>query len=119
MAAAHRRVPPSQSAGGAPGVVEVASEFFRRTGKDGDGQISKDELKRVVPRSNDGPSIDSVFDRVDFNGNGTITEAELAASFKGVVEEMQAKLHPTDHRGYDRAGLAVDAAAESGFSTLI
>ena len=66
-------------------------ELLRKADKDGDGKVSKDELKAVMPQSNTGPGVDNLFAKIDTNNDGFIDKAEDAAAL--------AKVHRGRHHG--------------------
>ncbi|MGC4086261.1 MAG: EF-hand domain-containing protein [Vicinamibacterales bacterium] len=56
-------------------------QFFEKADADGNGGISKDELKTMLeqrPRADEGrgPSLDDLFSRIDADGDGEISSAE-------------------------------------------
>lgn len=58
------------------------SELFQRLDKDGNGAITKDELREGLTELNmevDDSKIDSFYSRVDINGDGKITMPEFEA----------------------------------------
>ncbi len=58
---------------------------FKKIDQDGDGKLTKDELKTGMPQNGRGPSVDDIFSKVDTNQDGVIDEAED----KTASEEMQ------------------------------
>jgi Ca2+-binding EF-hand superfamily protein len=55
---------------------------FKKIDQDGNGKITKDELKAGMPQDGKGPSVDDIFSKVDTNQDGVINEAEDKAAFE-------------------------------------
>jgi len=56
-------------------------ELLRKADKDGDGKISKDELKAAMPQG-DTAGVDDLFKTIDTNGDGFIDQSEDAAALR-------------------------------------
>ena len=50
--------------------------MFDRLDADGDGKITKAELKAAIPAGGKGPSVDDIMSQADTNGDGAIDESE-------------------------------------------
>ena len=79
-------------------------DIFKKIDQDGDGKITKDELKTALanrPGGNDGkgPSLDDLFSRIDTNGDGSIDESENSAFL-----DAQAKNRPHGQHGQHGQG---------------
>jgi Ca2+-binding EF-hand superfamily protein len=70
---------------------------FKKIDQDGDGKITKDELKAALPRDGRGPSVDDIFSKVDTNQDGVIDQAED----KAAVQQMR-QAHQGHHHGPPR-----------------
>ena len=58
----------------------IRQHRFQRADVDGDGNVTKEELSKVLPKNGKGPSVDEVFTKVDANRDGAIDAAEDAAA---------------------------------------
>jgi Ca2+-binding EF-hand superfamily protein len=74
-------------------------DFFKKIDQDGDGKVTKDELKTFLSSKSGGanspagaPNIDDIFSRIDTNGDGTIDESENATFMQSM------KSHHHHHR---------------------
>jgi Ca2+-binding EF-hand superfamily protein len=54
---------------------------FKKIDQDGDGKITKDELKASLPQNGKGPSVDELFTKMDTNQDGTIDAEEGKVGF--------------------------------------
>ena len=78
-----------------------AQQLFQKIDTDGDGRITKDEMKASAPKggSRPGPSIDSLFSQIDTDGDGGIDETENQA----FLESAKSRRHgPPDAAGMAR-----------------
>jgi Ca2+-binding EF-hand superfamily protein len=57
---------------------------FKKIDQDGDGKLTKDELKAGMPQNGRGPSVDDIFTKVDTNQDGAIDETEDRAAFEAM-----------------------------------
>lgn len=82
-------------------MIKAASrvvDFFRHLDSDGDGNVTRAEFRSALPLLGFGAggrgAIDSLFDSLDTNGNGTIEYEELAAVLRrddvAIAAELQA-----------------------------
>jgi Ca2+-binding EF-hand superfamily protein len=67
---------------GAEAMEAMRQNRFKKIDQDGDGKISKDELKAGMPQNGKGPSVDDIFSKVDTNQDSVIDEAEDKAAFE-------------------------------------
>ena len=73
---------------GDEGQEETIQLLFPLIDKDGDGLVSKEEFKNLLDKLNDNEDPDDVdditkgFDKLDGDGNGTISFEELIEAFK-------------------------------------
>lgn len=56
--------------------------MFKKADQDGDGKISKDELKSVLPKKGNGPNVDEIFQKIDSNQDGSIDATEHETALK-------------------------------------
>jgi Ca2+-binding EF-hand superfamily protein len=75
-------------------------DFFKKMDTDGDGKVTKDELKTFLSDKSGGakapqgaPSIDDIFSRIDTNGDGSIDESENTSFMQSM------KSHHPHHQG--------------------
>lgn len=69
----------TESAAGIDGAAN-AQQLFQKMDVDGDGKITKEEMKASAPRGGSrGPSIDDLFNHIDTDSNGAVTETENRA----------------------------------------
>ncbi len=75
--------------GGISGSSSAGAEMYaiwknmlKKADQDGDGKISKDEFKALIPQNGKGPSVDDVFGAVDTNADGYIDAAETETALK-------------------------------------
>jgi Ca2+-binding EF-hand superfamily protein len=61
------------------GLSAMWQELLKKADQDGDGKISKEEFKTVMPQG-DGAGVESRFNKIDTNGDGLIDESENAAA---------------------------------------
>jgi Ca2+-binding EF-hand superfamily protein len=57
-------------------VSAMWQEMLKRTDKDGDGKISKEEMQAGMPAKGGGPGVDDIFSKIDTNADGYIDESE-------------------------------------------
>jgi len=79
----------------------------------GDGNISLDEFETIYLQMVRNKMVDA-FQRLDEDGDGMVTQAEMDAKFGNVVERMDrnddGKLDRADKRGHDRKGHGRDGS---------
>ena len=77
----------------------------------GDGNISLAEFETIYLKMVQNRMVDA-FQRLDEDGDGMVTQAEMDEKFGNVVERMDrngdGKLDRADHRGHDRKGRGRD-----------
>jgi len=79
---------------------------FRKADKDGDGQVSKEELSAVLPKGRKGPGVDQIFARVDTNQDGLITKAKNQAALEDI------RSHRGSHEPFDATHIAEQVFAK-------
>lgn len=63
---------------------ELRQKRFQKTDTDGDGKITRDELKAAIPDKGKGPGVDEIFTKVDTNQDGVIDQAEDTKAFQAM-----------------------------------
>jgi hypothetical protein len=67
---------------GAEAMEAMRQNRFKKIDQDGDGKISKNELKAGMPSKGNGPSVEDIFSKVDTNQDGMIDQTEDKAAFE-------------------------------------
>lgn len=96
-----------RGAGGQPDPAKMAAQLFKKADADTDGKLSLGELSKVLPKDDQGQSVEDLFKAADSDEDGAITESELAESLKKMLEEMAAKRAADAKSGnahYDQKG---------------
>lgn len=69
---------------------------FKKADQDGDGKITQDEMKAVVPQNGKGPGVEEFFSQVDTNQDGAIDETEDQAAFEQIRQKGPGPGGPPD-----------------------
>jgi Ca2+-binding EF-hand superfamily protein len=115
--------------------LNALRDMMQTADKDGDGKITKDELTAVQPKNYTGPSVETIFSKLDTNGDGAIdvTENETARTemdnklenfFSGLtsstssedLQKLLSQLSSVD--GYSSTGGSIKKTVESLFSAV-
>ena len=109
-----------------PDLAQMREKLFQQADTDGSGTISKDEWTTArknapkppdAPEGSSAPSADDGFTKIDSNGDGEITPAEMEAADKAREAEMQAKSSPSGTGGIGSFSGSTDLM-QSLFETL-
>lgn len=57
---------------------------FNRIDQDGDGKLTQDEMKAVLPKGGNGPDVEAIFAKVDTNQDGAIDQSEDKVAFQSM-----------------------------------
>jgi Ca2+-binding EF-hand superfamily protein len=96
-------------------------DVFKKIDADGDGKVTKDELKTFLSSKSGGanspagaPSIDDIFSRIDTNGDGTIDESENASFMQSMKSHHHHHQQQQQQGTYTQSGtLSVSTPADS------
>jgi Ca2+-binding EF-hand superfamily protein len=64
-------------------------ELLSKADNNGDGRISKTELKEAMPQSDAGAGVDGLFGKIDTNGDGFIDKSEDAAVLGEILKSKR------------------------------
>jgi Ca2+-binding EF-hand superfamily protein len=93
-------------------IADMMRQQFADSDTDGSGTISRDEF--TLPERPDGakgPSADEIFDLLDTDGDGVISQAELEAHIQKMTEQMEAMQQTQAQYGVNYAGAPSEASS--------
>ncbi|MDQ2078678.1 EF-hand domain-containing protein [Xanthobacteraceae bacterium Astr-EGSB] len=86
--------------------VDMSSKIFDALDADGSGGVSKSEFEQIFAKNGDTQNVDTAFEKLDTDHDGTVNTNELASGLK------------TERRRHDGDGLATKTVANADGSAM-